>query len=104
MIKEIDLLTDEDFKICNDIKAHYKILSIVDGGKEVFKLGQLALGMYDRLSELRLDPSQLKISKYYTKSEVKEDIRSQMKIMDYILLQCKANILAFREDKRFSRY
>ncbi|WP_308780029.1 hypothetical protein [uncultured Clostridium sp.] len=104
MTNKIDLLQDEDLKICHEIKKQYNSLTLISGGQEVFELSQKALSMYDRLAELRLDPSQLKISKYYTKTDLKEYIRAEMKVMDYIHLQCKANILAFREDKRFSRY
>ena len=99
---------NEDLRICEEIKDQYKNLNLEEGGEEVFKLSQLALAMYDRLNNLRFDAAfyikNLDIAGQYTKSELREFLKGKMKVMEYIHIQCRAAVIAHKDDKKFSRY
>ncbi|MBS6503098.1 MAG: hypothetical protein KH415_15995 [Clostridium sp.] len=94
---------EEDIKICNEIKEQYNNLTDEDI-TAAFKLSQLALGMYDRLNELRLQVNIVGIKENHTKSDLKEYLRGKMKLMEYIHVQSRAIYVAARADKKMSRY
>lgn len=94
---------EEDLKICKDISEQYKKLTSEDI-EAAFKLSQLSLAMYDRLNEIRLQVNILEVKERYTKSDLKEYLRSKMKLMEYIHVQSRAIYVAARADKKLSRY
>lgn len=96
---------EADLRICNKIVEQYKKMTS-ENIEEAFKLSQLAIGMYDRLTELRLDVSiaDKKELGGYNKSDLKEYLRSKMKLMEYIHVQSRAIYVAARADKKFTRY
>lgn len=95
----------EDLKICNEIVERYKRMT-TENVEGAFKLSQLAIGMYDRLTELRLEVSiaDKKELGGYNKSDLKEYLRSKMKLMEYIHVQSRAIYISARADKKFTRY
>lgn len=94
---------EEDLKICKDISEQYKRLTSEDI-EGAYKVSQLALGMYDRLNELRLQVNKMDIRGEYTKSDIKEYLRSKMKLMEYIHVQSRAIFISAKADKKLSRY
>jgi len=94
---------EEDFKICKDISEQYKRLTSEDI-EGAFKLSQLAISMYDRLNELRLQVGVLDRNDKYTKSDIKEYLRGKMKLMEYIHVQSRAIFISAKADKKLSRY
>lgn len=96
---------ETDLRICNKIVDQYKKMTS-ENIEGAFKLSQLAIGMYDRLTELRLDVSiaDKKELGGYNKSDLKEYLRSKMKLMEYIHVQSRAIYVAARADKKFTRY
>lgn len=94
---------EEDLKICKDIMEQYKKLTTEDI-EGAFKLSQLAISMYDRLNELRLQVGVLDRNDKYTKSDIKEYLRSKMKLMEYIHVQSRAIFISAKADKKLSRY
>lgn len=96
---------EADLKICNEIVEQYKQMTS-ENIEEAFKLSQLAIGVYDRLTELRLDVSiaDKKELGGYNKSDLKEYLRSKMKLMEYIHVQSRTIYVAARADKKFTRY
>lgn len=94
---------EEDMKICNDIKEQFN--NLTDGDiTAAFKVSQLALGMYDRVNELRLQVNIVGIKDKHTKTDIKEYLRGKMKLMEYIHVQSRAIYVAARADKKMSRY
>lgn len=94
---------EEDMKICNDIKEQFN--NLTDGDiTAAFKVSQLALGMYDRVNELRLQVNIVGIKEKHTKTDIKEYLRGKMKLMEYIHVQSRAIYVAARADKKMSRY
>lgn len=94
---------EEDMKICNDIKEQFN--NLTDGDiTSAFKVSQLALGMYDRVNELRLQVNIVGIKDKHTKTDIKEYLRGKMKLMEYIHVQSRAIYVAARADKKMSRY
>ncbi|MGG7144826.1 hypothetical protein ACQPVP_15390 [Clostridium nigeriense] len=96
---------EADLKICKEIAEQYRRMTSGDT-EGAFKLSQLAIGMYDRLTELRLDVSiaDKKELDGYNKSDLKEYLRSKMKLMEYIHVESRAIFLSGVSDKKFSRY
>lgn len=94
---------EEDLKICKDIMEQYKKLT-TENIEEAFKLSQLAISMYDRLNELRLQVGVLDRNDKYTKSDIKEYLRGKMKLMEYIHVQSRAIFISAKADKKLSRY
>lgn len=96
---------EADLKICNEIVEQYKKMTS-ENIEGAFKLSQLAIGMYDRINEIRLQISTLdkKDLGKYNKSDLKEYLRSKMKLMEYIHVQSRAIYVAARADKKFTRY
>lgn len=94
---------EEDLKICKDISEQYKRLTSEDI-EGAFKLSQLAISMYDRLNELRLQVGVLDRNDKYTKSDIKEYLRGKMKLMEYIHVQSRAIFISAKADKKLSRY
>lgn len=97
---------EADLKLCNEIVEQYKKMTS-ENIEGAFKLSQLAIGMYDRFTELRLDVSIAGDKKElggYNKSDLKEYLRSKMKLMEYIHVQSRAIYVAARADKKFARY
>ncbi|MPM11365.1 hypothetical protein SDC9_57708 [bioreactor metagenome] len=94
---------EEDLKICKDISEQYKKLTSEDI-EGAFKLSQLAISMYDRLNELRLQVGVLDRNDKYTKSDIKEYLRGKMKLMEYIHVQSRAIFISAKADKKLSRY
>lgn len=92
-----------DLEICDEIMEQYKNLTTEDG-EGAFKLSQLAIAMYDRLNELRLQVNTLEIKERHTKSDLKEYLRSKMKLMEYIHVSSRATFNAANNDsRRFKR-
>lgn len=96
---------EADIKICNEIVEQHKRMT-TENIEGAFKLSQLAIGMYDRLTELRLEVSiaDKKELGGYNKSDLKEYLRSKMKLMEYIHVQSRAIYISARADKKFTRY
>lgn len=96
---------EADLKICNEIVEQYKKMTS-ENIEGAFKLSQMAIGMYDRLTELRLEVSiaDKKELGGYNKSDLKEYLRSKMKLMEYIHVQSRAIYISARADKKFTRY
>ena len=96
---------EADLKICNEIVEQYKKMTS-ENIEGAFKLSQLAIGMYDRITELRLKVSiaDKKELGGYNKSDLKEYLRSKMKLMEYIHVQSRAIYISARADKKFTRY
>lgn len=96
---------EADLRICNEIVEQYKKMT-TENIEGAFKLSQLAIGMYDRINEIRLQISTLdkKDLGKYNKSDLKEYLRSKMKLMEYIHVQSRAIYVAARADKKFNRY
>lgn len=94
---------EEDLKNCKDISEQYKNLTSEDI-EGAFKLSQLALSMYDRLNEIRLQVNILEVKEKHTKSDVKEYLRSKMKLMEYIHVQSRAIFISAKADIKMSRY
>lgn len=94
---------EEDIKICKDIKEQYEKLTS-ENIEEAFKLSQISLSMYDRLNEIRLQVNILEIKERHTKSDLKEYLKSKMKLMEYIHVQSRAIFIAAKADKKLSRY
>lgn len=96
---------DADLKMCNEIVEEYRKMTS-ENIEGAFKLSQLAIGMYDRLTELRLDVSiaDKKELGGYNKSDLQEYLRSKMKLMEYIHVQSRTVYVSARADKKFSRY
>ena len=80
----------------------YKNLTSEDG-EGAFKLSQVALTMYDRLNEIRIQVNTLKLQEKQTKSDLKEFIRSKMKVMEYIHIESRAIFNSIQSDKKFKR-
>lgn len=93
---------EEDLKICKDIMVQYKKLTTEDG-EGAFKLSQVALAMYDRLNEIRIQVNTLKLQEKQTKSDLKEFLRSKMKVMEYIHIESRAIFNSIQSDKKFKR-
>lgn len=96
---------EPDIKICNEIVEQYKRMTSEDI-EGAFKLSQLAIGMYDRINEIRLQISVLdkQALREYNKSDLKEYLRSKMKLMEYIHVQSRAVFIAGKSDKKLIRY
>lgn len=96
---------EADLKICNEIVEQYKKMT-TENIEGAFKLSQLAIGMYDRINEIRLRISTLDKKELgkYNKSDLKEFLRSKMKLMEYIHVQSRAIYVAARADKKLTRY
>lgn len=96
---------EADLKICNEIVERYKKMT-TENIEGAFELSQMAISVYDRINEIRLQVSTLDKSALgkYTKSDLKEYLRSKMKLMEYIHVQSRAVFIAARTDKKFSRY
>lgn len=96
---------EADLKICNEIVERYKKMT-TENIEGAFELSQMAISVYDRINEIRLQVSTLDKSALgkYTKSDLKEYLRSKMKLMEYIHVQSRAIYVAARADKKFSRY
>lgn len=96
---------EAEVKICSDIEEEYMKMTS-DDTEGAFKLSQLAIGMYDRLNEKRLEISiaDKKDLGGYNKSDLKEYLRSKMKLMEYIHVQSRAVFIAARADNKFTRY
>ncbi|MDB1956575.1 hypothetical protein PMY38_16840 [Clostridium tertium] len=96
---------EADLKICNEIVERYKKM-ITENIEGAFELSQMAISVYDRINEIRLQVSVLDKKELggYTKSDLKEYLRSKMKLMEYIHVQSRAIYVAARADKKFSRY
>ncbi|MBS6503514.1 MAG: hypothetical protein KH415_18180 [Clostridium sp.] len=95
----------EEIRICEDIKNQYRSLT-PESIEKAFKLSQLAISMYDRLNEIRLNVSvadKKELGKY-NKSDLKEYLRGKMKLMEYIHVQSRAVFLSEKADKKLSRY
>ena len=93
----------EDLKICNEIMEQYRNLTTEDG-EGAFKLSQVSIAMYDRLNELRLQVNTLGIKGVHTKSDLKEYLRSKMKLMEYIHVESRAIFNSLQNDhRRFRR-
>ncbi|EOR20558.1 hypothetical protein A500_16510 [Clostridium sartagoforme AAU1] len=90
---------EEDLKICKDIMEQYKKLT-TENVEEAFKLSQISISMYDRLNELRLQVNMLEIKERHTKSDIKEYLRSKMKLMEYIHVESRAIFNAANNDYR----
>lgn len=97
---------EPDIKNCKDILEQYKRMETDENPEAAFKLSQLALSMYDRLNEIRLYVSTANKQELgeYTKTELKEYLRSKMKVMEYVHIESKHIFLAVKEDKKFTRY
>ncbi|GAB6169672.1 hypothetical protein JCM1393_25200 [Clostridium carnis] len=93
---------EEDLKICKEILQQYKKLTTEDG-EGAFKLSQLSIAMYDRLNEIRLQVNTLEVKERHTKSDIKEFLRSKMKVMEYIHVESRAIFNAVNNDKKFKR-
>lgn len=93
---------EEDLKICKDIMDQYKKLTSEDI-EAALKISQLALGMYDRLNELRLQANVESLNNKNTKSDIKEYLRSKMKCMEYVYVGSRAIFNAANSDKKFKR-
>lgn len=93
---------EEDLKLCKEIINQYKNLTSEDG-EGAFKLSQVALTMYDRLNEIRIQVNTLKLQEKQTKSDLKEFIRSKMKVMEYIHIESRAIFNSIQSDKKFKR-
>ncbi|MDU3549060.1 MAG: hypothetical protein E7F83_16770 [Clostridium sp.] len=96
---------EADLKICNEIIERYKRMT-TENIEGAFELSQMAISVYDRINEIRLQVSTLDKSALgkYTKSDLKEYLRSKMKLMEYIHVQSRAIYIAARADKKFTRY
>ncbi len=96
---------EADLKICNEIVERYKKMT-TENIEGAFELSQMAISVYDRINEIRLQVSTLDKSALgkYTKSDLKEYLRSKMKLMEYIHVQSRAVFIAARTDNKFSRY
>ena len=94
-----------DLKICNEIVEQYKKMT-TENIEGAFKLSQMAISVYDRINEIRLQISILdkKDLGKYNKSDLKEYLRSKMKLMEYIHVQSRAVYVAARADKKLTRY
>lgn len=97
---------EPDIKNCKDILEQYKRMETDENPEIAFKLSQLALAMYDRLNEIRLyvSTADKKELGEYTKTDLKEYLRSKMKVMEYVHIESKHIFLTVKEDKKFSRY
>ncbi|WP_326511372.1 hypothetical protein [Clostridium intestinale] len=94
---------EEDLKLCREILEQYMNLSPEDG-VGAFKLSQLALSMYDRLNEIRIQVNTVKVTQDKTKSDLKEYIRSKMKVMEYVHVESRAIFNSINNDvRKFSR-
>lgn len=93
---------EEDLNLCKDIMNEYKNLTTEDG-EGAFKLSQISLSMYDRLNEIRIQINTLKLQEKQTKSDLKEFLRSKMKVMEYIHVESRAIFNAANQDKKFKR-
>lgn len=93
---------EEDLKLCKEIINQYRNLTSEDG-EGAFKLSQVALTMYDRLNEIRIQVNTLKLQEKQTKSDLKEFIRSKMKVMEYIHIESRAIFNSIQSDKKFKR-
>ncbi|MBS6504428.1 MAG: hypothetical protein KH415_22960 [Clostridium sp.] len=96
---------EADLKLCNEIVERYREMTS-ENIEGAFKLSQLAIGMYDRINEIRLRVSTLDKKELgkYNKSDLKEYLRSKMKLMEYIHVQSRAVFIAARADNKFTRY
>ena len=96
---------EADLKICNEIVERYKRMT-TENIEGAFELSQMAISVYDRINEIRLQVSTLDKSALgkYTKSDLKEYLRSKMKLMEYIHVQSRAVFISARADNKFSRY
>ena len=103
--RQIKMNLESDLKLCNEIVEQYRKMTS-ENIEGAFKLSQLAIGMYDRINEIRLRVSTLdkKDLGKYNKSDLKEYLRSKMKLMEYIHVQSRAIYVAARADKKFTRY
>ena len=93
---------EEDLKLCKEIMEQYKELTSEDG-EGAFKLSQTSLVMYDRLNEIRIQVNNLKLKEKQTKSDLKEFLRSKMKVMEYIHIESRAIFNSIQNDKKFKR-
>lgn len=96
---------EADLKMCNEIVGEYRKMTS-ENIQGAFELSQKAISMYDRLSEIRLQISLLDKQALgkYNKSDLKEYLRSKMKLMEYIHVHSRAVFLSEKADKKFSRY
>ena len=96
---------EADLKLCNEIVEQYRKMTS-ENIEGAFELRQMAISVYDRINEIRLQVSTLDKSALgkYTKSDLKEYLRSKMKLMEYIHVQSRAIYIAARADKKFTRY
>lgn len=90
---------EEDLRICESIMKSYRSLTTEDG-ESAYKISQLSLGMYDRLNEIRLQVNKVDIRGEYTKSDLKEYIRSKMKMMEYIHVESRSIFNTVNNDYR----
>lgn len=93
---------EEDLKICKKIIDRYKKLTTEDI-EGAFNLSLMSLGMYDRLNEIRLQVNTLEVKDKHTKSDLKEYLRSKMKLMEYIHIESRSIFNAANNDKKFKR-
>lgn len=93
---------EEDLKICKEIIDRYKKLTTEDI-EGAFDLSLMSLGMYDRLNEIRLQVNTLEVKDKHTKSDLKEYLRSKMKLMEYIHIESRSIFNAANNDKKFKR-
>lgn len=93
---------EEDIKIFKDIMDQYKKLTSEDI-EAALKISQLALGMYDRLNELRLQVNVESLNNKNTKSDIKEYLRSKMKCMEHVYVGSRAMFNTANNDKKFKR-
>ena len=96
---------EADLKLCNEIVEQYRKMTS-ENIEGAFELSQEAISVYDRLNEIRLQISTLdkKDLGKYNKSDLKEYLRSKMKLMEYIHVQSRAVYVSARADKKFTRY
>ena len=94
-----------DLKICNEIVERYRKMT-TENIEGAFELSQMAISVYDRINEIRLQISILdkKDLGKYNKSDLKEYLRSKMKLMEYIHVQSRAVYISARADKKLTRY
>ncbi|SHJ65187.1 hypothetical protein SAMN05444401_3577 [Clostridium amylolyticum] len=93
-----------DLKICEEILNQYKKLTSEDG-QGAFKLSQLSLAMYDRLNEIRINVNKVSLGEKQTKTDLKEYLRSKMKVMECIHVESRVIFTSSNNDSsKFKRY
>ncbi len=92
---------EADLKLCNEIVEQYRKMTY-ENIEGAFELSQMSISVYDRINEIRLQVSTLDKSALgkYTKSDLKEYLRSKMKLMEYIHVQSRAIYVAATYDSQ----